>query len=107
MQKILMVFIAFHFIFLPIEKYFVFCKMSQGSKCTCSGKHSKHNCCKILKISKELAIDLKIPKISLNLNFLNFSRIFEEKAENFLFEIFKLLKIHSPPIFLKNLNLLI
>lgn len=92
---------------LPHKNFYVLCKMSKNEKCTCSGEHSKHSCCKIIKIQKDINIDLKKPQISFDFeNFL--IKEIKEEIINF-FNLFKEknLNIHSPPIFLKNLNLLI
>lgn len=107
MLKIILAFLFILSFTFPQKAYYVFCKMSKDTKCQCSGVHSKHSCCKIIKIQKELNFNLKNPEKIFHLNFLYFKEI---SKENFIFWSLKKeknLNIHSPPIFLKNLNLLI
>ncbi len=99
-------FILFSFIF-PYKNVYIFCKMSKDENCHCTGEHSKHSCCKIIKIQKDLNINLKNVEKTLDVVFLYLK---ENSKENFKFLSLKEeknLNIHSPPIFLRNLNLLI
>lgn len=81
--------------------------MSKYEKCTCSGEHSKHTCCKIIKVQKDMGFVSKIPEINLSLNHFNIKEISKENFEIIILNNIQNLNIHSPPIFLKNLSFLI
>lgn len=99
-------FIFISFIF-PFKDTFVICKMSKDEKCACSGEHSKHSCCKIIKIKKDLNFNLKVPELFFFSPFLYIKDFSIEIFNFFNLNKERFINIHSPPIFLKNLNLLI
>lgn len=99
--------LIFFFLFSPLNKTYVFCKMSKDKSCSCSGEHKKNNCCKIVKIYKDINIYFK----DLNLNILKESKVFSFFINDIISEnigkSFLYLKIKSPPIYFKTSQLLI
>lgn len=81
--------------------------MSEDERCTCSGEHSKHTCCKIIKVQKDFNFNLKNSELNFDLNFFYSKITYKEEFTAFSFKNERNINIHSPPIFLKNQNFLI
>lgn len=107
MIKFLVSALIFLFLISPINKTFVFCKMSKDKSCNCLGKHKKHNCCKIVKIYKDINIFFKELNLNIQKNFRVFSFFINEIISENIGKSFLYLKIKSPPIYFKTLQLLI
>lgn len=107
MKKIFVLFFIFSFFPLFFKDFYIFCKMSEGERCTCSGRHSKHSCCKIIKIQKDISFISKNPGFNLDLNNFFIKEISRDNFNTIILNKIQNLNIHSPPIFLKNQNFLI
>lgn len=94
-------------LFFSLNKTFVLCKISKDKSCSCSTEHKKHNCCKIVKIYKDINIYFKDLNLKIQKEFEVFSLFINETISENIGKSFLYLKIKSPPNYIKTLQLLI